>query len=333
MKSLTSRVLAVLGTSGSGIMSEAFLLSTRLREDSSSTACCGGDEGAGGPVGPKPGPPGPKPDQVTYIPLGYQCASAAVLLKAEARSAAYPFDWVFLTPDVALYYVQKLLSLPLHPDGELDDGVPAADPEKLSDLVKNDWLDVSKGRSELIGDNWGGDHLWHRKHKSLMFPHELSLKVPGQELSGTPPETWQQMEDKYIRRFKNLRTVLLSPTKQLKFVYIGLPQPGEEGPSQNTAILEALPQCETLERVVGFVGKMRRQVGDAVVKPVEAEEIPPPPRKVSVLVYEQEPTTFENERSHCEMSPDITFEKVGQTNHWDGNVPKIAALFRKAEGL
>eukprot|EP00392_Amoebophrya_sp_AT5.2_P009312 g9340.t1 len=84
MKSLTSRVLAVLGTSGSGIMSEAFLLSTRLREDSS-TASCGGDEGKkknppaigatpggnddvgpaeappGGPVGPKPGPPGAKP--------------------------------------------------------------------------------------------------------------------------------------------------------------------------------------------------------------------------------------------------------------------------------
>eukprot|EP00392_Amoebophrya_sp_AT5.2_P012833 g12940.t1 len=74
MKSLTSRVLAVLGTSGSGIMSEAFLLSTRLREDSS-TASGGGDEeeakntppiratpGSSDDFGPAEAPPG--------VPLG-----------------------------------------------------------------------------------------------------------------------------------------------------------------------------------------------------------------------------------------------------------------------
>jgi hypothetical protein len=129
---------------------------------------------------------------ITYISLGVQCTIPLFLKNNNLRKEAYPFDWMISNPK----YIYEILVLLL------------LDNYNISDLVINHSFNCTLKADCINIENYtinkNGFALYNPKY-NVIFPHD---------------EYNNETIQKYIRRFKRLKSIILNDTEIIHFIYI-----------------------------------------------------------------------------------------------------------------
>ena len=130
-----------------------------------------------------------------YISIGSQCSTPTLFRKLQVKKESLPFDWMFSTPQF-VYTIIKLLLI---------------EKKEIEDIVDN-YFFVCDKRAQLHGLehhilNKHGPVLVNSKY-NVCFPHDTPLD-----------------RNKYIRRMKRFKQILLDKNNYLYFVYVSVSSP------------------------------------------------------------------------------------------------------------
>ena len=130
-----------------------------------------------------------------YIPIGVQCGVAQALRDLKLRQLSFPFDWV-LTPAKYLPIIFKTL---------LESG--AINANKLFYNI-NELVPSKSNKVEYFNKDYQGKSFTNIVTK-FTFPHDFPYTI--------------DTENKYIRRFERLLSILKSNNNEICFVYADSP--------------------------------------------------------------------------------------------------------------
>ena len=127
------------------------------------------------------------------ISLGFQCFVGTLKRRINKTSATMPFDWMMSNPG----FVYEMLKLLLEND---DSYIPS--------LVEDHFFCCDKRvqpghKLEIFLSDDDGDVLYNTKY-GVLFPHDVYDR---------------ETKDKYIRRFKRLKNIIIDSDEQLIFMY------------------------------------------------------------------------------------------------------------------
>ena len=187
------------------------------------------------------------------IPIGIQCTNAT-FKKSFENTHTLPFDWMFSTPSFVFEMLELLLEKNIN----------------IEDLVKNHFFYCDK-RANLNGlehyytcDN--GFALYNTKY-NVIFPHD---------------ENNIDTINKYIRRFKRLKDLILNSTECLYFIYTSQSslESGNFTIDGNIVIKDVYV---TLTKIYKLIGKFRNKYKMILFDAIQDE--PPELLEKNIILY------------------------------------------------
>lgn len=135
-----------------------------------------------------------------YIPIGMQCTNMYFLEKHNKRSYTFPFSWMFSTPKFVFEMLELLLDKNIN----------------IKELVVFYFFHCTKTATNedenFIISKDDGYILYNDKY-NVIFPHEIDF---GQDMN---KEKFNNILEKYIRRFQRLKDFILNSEEDICFIY------------------------------------------------------------------------------------------------------------------
>lgn len=136
-----------------------------------------------------------------YISLGCGCASAKLIKTKGLREASYPLDWILSSPSSVHYFLSNLLESKM----------------QIEDIVRNEFLNLNY--LEPGGRN-GTEHYFTKNKNDkgclINIKHNLVMPHDGDyNLFVNNSVQRKSTEEKYIRRFKRLKDMIVNPNRPI----------------------------------------------------------------------------------------------------------------------